>query len=44
MSKQRNNMKKVIRDGLVVVLYSPGYGAGWITEGKYNYKEEDYGD
>ena len=24
-------MKKVIRDGKVAVLYSPGYGAGWYT-------------
>lgn len=24
-------MKKVIRDGKVAVLYSPGYGAGWST-------------
>lgn len=26
-------MKKVIRDGEVAVLYSPGYGAGWYTWG-----------
>ena len=25
------NMEKVIRDGKVAVLYSPGYGAGWTT-------------
>ena len=24
-------MEKVIRDGNVAVLYSPGYGAGWST-------------
>lgn len=24
-------MKKVIRDGNVAVLFSPGYGAGWYT-------------
>jgi len=24
-------MEKVIRDGKVAVLYSPGYGAGWYT-------------
>jgi hypothetical protein len=24
-------MKKVIRDGKVAVLYSPGYGAGWYS-------------
>lgn len=24
-------MNKVIRDGKVAVLYSPGYGAGWST-------------
>jgi hypothetical protein len=24
-------MEKVIRDGMVAVLYSPDYGAGWST-------------
>ena len=24
-------MEKVIRNGLVAVLYSPGYGAGWFS-------------
>jgi hypothetical protein len=24
-------MKKLIRDGKVAVLYSPGFGAGWST-------------
>ena len=24
-------MKKVIRDGKVAVIYSPGFGAGWLT-------------
>lgn len=24
-------MQKLIRDGCVAVLYSPGYGAGWST-------------
>ena len=24
-------MKKVIRDGKVAVIYSPGFGAGWYT-------------
>lgn len=24
-------MEKVIRDGKVAVLYSPGYGSGWYT-------------
>ena len=24
-------MNKVIRDGKVAVLYSPGYGAGWYS-------------
>lgn len=24
-------MEKVIRDGLVAVLYSPGFGAGWYS-------------
>jgi hypothetical protein len=27
-------MEKVIRDGLVAVLYSPGYGAGWYSWNK----------
>lgn len=26
-------MNKVVKDGLVAVLYSPGYGAGWFTWG-----------
>lgn len=30
-------MEKVIRDGKVAVLYSPGYGAGWTTW-EYNSK------
>jgi hypothetical protein len=24
-------MNKVIRDGMVAVIYSPGYGAGWYS-------------
>lgn len=24
-------MNKIIRDGKIAVLYSPGYGAGWFT-------------
>lgn len=31
-------MEKVIRDGHVAVLYSPGYGAGWFTWNE-NHKE-----
>ena len=27
-------MDKVIRDGMVAVLYSPGFGAGWSTWNK----------
>ena len=27
-------MEKVIRDGKVAVVYSPGYGAGWYTWNK----------
>jgi len=27
-------MKKVVRDGLVAVVYSPGVGAGWYTWNK----------
>jgi hypothetical protein len=26
-------MEKLERDGMVAVLYSPGYGAGWSTRG-----------
>jgi hypothetical protein len=29
-------MKKVIRDGKVAVLYSPGFGAGWSTWSSIN--------
>ena len=29
--KQVKEMEKVIRDGKVAVLYSPGFGAGWYT-------------
>ena len=29
--KQVKEMDKVIRDGKVAVLYSPGFGAGWYT-------------
>lgn len=25
------SLEKVIRDGMVAVLYSPGFGAGWYT-------------
>ena len=32
-------MEKVIRDGKVAVLYSPGYGAGWYTWNNDNYKQ-----
>jgi len=28
---KRNIMNKVVRDGLVAVLYSPGFGSGWYT-------------
>ena len=24
-------MNRVVRDGMVAVLYSPGYGAGWFS-------------
>lgn len=30
---------KVVRDGMVAVLYSPGYGAGW-----YTWDSSDYGE
>jgi hypothetical protein len=29
--KKTQEMLKVLRDGKVAVLYSPGYGAGWYT-------------
>ncbi len=28
---QKKELKKVIRDGKVAVLYSPRYGAGWLS-------------
>jgi len=31
-------MEKLIRDGKVAVLYSPGFGAGWYTW-NYNFPE-----
>lgn len=31
---------KVIRDGKVAVLYSPGFGAGWSTWNRSDYGEE----
>ncbi len=33
-------MDKVIRDGEVAILYSPGYGAGWYTWNYCTYGEE----
>lgn len=30
---------KVVRDGMVAVLYSPGFGAGW-----YTWKSGEYGE
>jgi hypothetical protein len=32
-------MTKCIRDGLVAILYSPGYGAGWSTWNDEEFKE-----
>lgn len=26
-----SDIQKVVRDGMVAVIYSPGYGAGWST-------------
>jgi hypothetical protein len=33
-------MEKLVRDGKVAVLYSPGFGAGWYTwnHGDYGYE------
>ena len=33
-------MNKVIRDGMVAVLYSPGFGAGWSTWASEDIREE----
>jgi hypothetical protein len=33
-------MNKVIRDGWVAVLYSPGYGAGWYTWNDFTHGDE----
>lgn len=33
-------MNKVIRDGMVAVLYSPGYGAGWSTWSSVNVESD----
>jgi hypothetical protein len=33
-------MKKVIRDGKVAVLFSPGFGAGWYTWNRIQEKAE----
>jgi hypothetical protein len=32
-------MTKCIRDGLIAVLYSPGYGSGWSTWNDNKYRE-----
>ena len=32
-------MNKVVKNGRVAVLYSPGYGAGWSTWASDEYKE-----
>ena len=32
-------MKKVIRNGKVAILISPGFGAGWSTWNNYTFKE-----
>ena len=32
-------MKKIIRDGKVGVVYSPGFGAGWSTWGDQDIRE-----
>lgn len=31
-------MEKYVKDGMVAVIYSPGYGAGWST---WNYEHEE---
>ena len=34
-------MNKVIENGQVAVLYSPGYGAGWYTWNESRFEDED---
>lgn len=34
-------MSKVIENGQVAVLYSPGYGAGWYTWNESRFEDED---
>lgn len=34
-------MNKVIENGQVAVLYSPGYGAGWYTWNESRFEEQD---
>jgi len=33
-------MEKVIKDGMVAVVFSPGYGAGWYTWNSTHYGAE----
>jgi len=33
-------MNRVVRDGLVAVLYSPGFGAGWSTWASSDIREQ----
>jgi hypothetical protein len=35
-------LNKVIRDGMVAVLYSPGFGAGWYTWNSMRGDDEDH--
>jgi len=40
MADEKPKAERVVRDGMVAVLVSPGYGAGWSTWGDSNLREQ----
>jgi len=40
MADEKPKAERVVRDGMVAVLVSPGYGAGWSTWGKSSLREQ----
>lgn len=40
MADEKPRAERVVRDGRVAVLVSPGYGAGWSTWGDSNLREQ----
>jgi hypothetical protein len=40
MEEEETVMEKLVRDGKVAVLYSPGFGAGWYSWNATNYGDE----